>query len=120
MRKKIVAANWKMNLTLSEGKSLVEGILAGNRKLSEDRQVVIAPPFTYLPQTVAQLDSEKYYSVAAQNCHFEVSGAYTGEISAAMISSVGAEYVIIGHSERRMYFQEDDAQLAKKAAQVLA
>ncbi len=120
MRKKIVAANWKMNLTLDEGKALVDGILAGAPVLSKDKQVVIAPPFTHLPQTVAQLDGKTFFSAAAQNCYSEAAGAYTGEVSAAMLKSVGAAYVIIGHSERRMYFGEDDALLARKTDQALA
>ncbi|MCD6063331.1 MAG: triosephosphate isomerase [Flavipsychrobacter sp.] len=119
MRKKIVAANWKMNLNLEEGKSLVEGILAGLPALSETKQVVIAPPFVHLAQTAQQLQGKGNISLAAQNCYSEASGAYTGEISAAMLKSVGAGNVIIGHSERREYFKEDDALLAKKTTQAL-
>lgn len=120
MRKKIVAANWKMNLTLAEGKNLVEGILAGAPALAEDRQVVIAAPFVHLTQTAAQLEGKNYISLGAQNCYTEASGAYTGETSAAMLQSVGVQYVILGHSERREYFKEDDAMLAKKTDQALA
>ncbi len=120
MRKKIVAANWKMNLTLDEGKSLVDGILAGAPAVSNDRQVVIAPPYTHLPQVVTQLTGKSFFSAGAQNCYSEPAGAYTGEISAAMLNSVGTAYVIIGHSERRMYFGEDDALLSRKTDQALA
>lgn len=120
MRKNIVAANWKMNLNLEEGKQLVEGILAGLPALSEQNQVVIAPPYVHLAQTAAQLRGKAYIYLAAQNCNAEASGAYTGEISASMLTSVGATHVIIGHSERREYFNESDALLAKKTDQALA
>jgi triosephosphate isomerase (TIM) len=114
MRKKIVAANWKMNLNLEEGKDLVSGILAGNRTLTEEKQVVIAPPFIHLAQTADQLKGRDYISLGAQNCYSEAAGAYTGEVSASMLKSVGVQYVIIGHSERREYFNETDSQLAQK------
>jgi triosephosphate isomerase len=114
MRKKIVAANWKMNLTLEEGKSLVEGIIAGLPAVSENRRVVIASPFVHLYQTVQQLEEYDHMYTGAQNCYSEASGAYTGEVSAAMLQSAGAQYVIIGHSERRGYFNETDAMLVKK------
>lgn len=120
MRKKIVAGNWKMNMTLAEGKTLVEGILAGLPALNESRQVVIAPPFTHLSQTATQLDEYEHIYLGAQNCSSEASGAYTGEVSAAMLRSAGVQYVIIGHSERREYFKEDDALLARKVEQALA
>lgn len=120
MRKKIVAANWKMNLNLEEGKSLVEGILAGLPALSEAKQVVIAPPFIHMQQIAQQLSGKSNISLSAQNCYSEVSGAYTGEVSAAMVKNVGAQFVILGHSERREYFKEDDALLAKKTNQALA
>jgi len=114
MRKKIVAGNWKMNLNLEEGKNLVAGILAGKPALTENKQVVIAPPFVHLLQTGSQIEGIQYVSLGAQNCHFEASGAFTGEVSAAMLQSAGVQYVIIGHSERREYFNETDSQLAQK------
>lgn len=120
MRKNIVAANWKMNLNLEEGKQLVEGILAGLPALNEQNQVVIAPTFVHLAQTAEQLKGKQYISLSGQNCYAEASGAYTGEISASILTSVGATYVIIGHSERREYFNETDALLAKKTDQALA
>ncbi len=120
MRKKIVAGNWKMNLNLQEGKSLVEGILAGLPMLNESKEVVLCPPFIHLGQTATQLDEYEHIYLGAQNCSSEASGAYTGEVSAAMLQSVGAQYVIIGHSERREYFNEDDALLARKVEQALA
>ena len=109
-----------MNLTLAEGKTLVEGILAGLPTLNERKQVVIAPPFVHLSQTAGQLDEYEHIYLGAQNCSSEVSGAYTGEVSAAMLQSAGVQYAIIGHSERREYFNEDDAILARKVEQALA
>lgn len=120
MRKKIVAANWKMNMGLEDGKKLVNDILAGLPALTEQKQVVIAPPFINIVQTAEQLNGKNYISASGQNCYTEVSGAYTGEISAAMLKGAGATYVIIGHSERREYFNESDAMLAKKTDQALA
>lgn len=120
MRKKIVAANWKMNLNLEEGKKLVDGIVAGMPTLNEQKEVVIAPPFVHLAQTAGQLQGKTHIYLGAQNCYSETAGAYTGEISAGMLKSVGTVYVIIGHSERREYFKEDNAMLAKKTDQGLA
>ncbi len=119
MRKKIVAGNWKMNLSLGEGKSLVDGVLAGLPSLTETKQVVIAPPFIHLSQTAQQLQGQSHISTGAQNCYSEASGAFTGEVSASMLQSAGVHYVILGHSERREYFREDDALLAKKTSQAL-
>ncbi|RYZ50715.1 MAG: triose-phosphate isomerase [Sphingobacteriales bacterium] len=119
MRKKIVAANWKMNLTLEEGKSLVEAITSANPAVSDMRQVVLATPYVHLVQTAAQLEEFDHFHLGAQNCYSESSGAFTGEISASMLQSAGVQYVIIGHSERREYFQENDAVLVKKMTQVL-
>jgi len=120
MRKKIVAANWKMNLDLTEGAKLVNDIFNGSPELNEHKIVVIAPPYIHLTHTGAQLVGMNHVHLGAQNCHSEASGAYTGEISAAMLKSAEVEYVIIGHSERREYFHEDDAMLAKKVNLALA
>ncbi|MES2703744.1 MAG: triose-phosphate isomerase [Bacteroidota bacterium] len=120
MRKKIVAANWKMNLNLLEGAELVNEIFKNLPDIDEERMVVIAPPFLHIMQTAEQLESMPHVSLGAQNCHGEASGAYTGEVSAGMLQSAGVEYVIIGHSERREYFKEDDATVAKKVNQALA
>lgn len=119
-RKKIVAGNWKMNLNLFEGKQLVADVLKKSLALAENTEVVIAPPFTQLELAATQLKDSPGYLLAAQNCHQEASGAYTGEVSAAMLKSVGVTYVILGHSERRQYFGEDEALLAKKVNAVLA
>lgn len=120
MRKKIVAANWKMNLNLTEGAELVNEIFKGLPVLSDNTKVVIAPPYLHLVQTSAQLAGMLDVHLGAQNCHSEAAGAYTGEISAAMLKDAEVEYVIIGHSERRQYFNEDDAIIAKKVNQALA
>ena len=114
MRKKIVAGNWKMNMALSEGVSLADSI---NKCLinrpHDGAAVILCPPFIHLASVNEILKNGKI-SVGAQNCASEVSGAFTGEISADMIKSAGAEYVIIGHSERRTLYNEDDALLNKK------
>lgn len=120
MRKKIVAANWKMNLTLAQGEQLINDILQSGIKLQEGQEIVIAAPFPYLVKAKALLKNYPGFYLGAQNCYSEKSGAYTGEISAEMLQSVGVDYVILGHSERREYFQESNALLAKKIDQALA
>jgi triosephosphate isomerase len=119
MRKKIVAGNWKMNLDLTEGAELVNEIFNGLPVLREDTRVVIAPPFLHLTHTASQLSGMIDVALGAQNCHSEASGAYTGEVSASMLRNAEVQYVIIGHSERRQYFNEDNAMLARKVNQVL-
>ncbi len=120
MRKKIVAANWKMNLNLEEGKTLVDGILGNLPNLTEQKQVVIAPSFVHLSQTAVQLDEYENIYLGAQNCATEASGAFTGEVAASILASVGVQYIIIGHSERREYFKESNEALVKKINQALA
>jgi triosephosphate isomerase len=112
MRKKIVAGNWKMNLDLSETESLITELkeYLPNEPVAE---IVLAPPFTNLYSVFSDF-RETSVKVAAQNMHQEENGAFTGEISAKMLKSVGAKSVILGHSERREYFGEDNALLAKK------
>ncbi len=119
MRKKIVAGNWKMNLDITEGAQLVNDIFNGSPQLDENKIVVIAPPYIHLTQTASQLAGMDFIYLGAQNCHHEASGAYTGEVSAAMLKSAEVGYVIIGHSERREYQREDNAMLAKKVNQAL-
>lgn len=114
MRKKIAAANWKMNLTLAQGEQLINDILSSGIKLKEGQEVVIATPFPYLLKAKALLKNYPGFYLGAQNCYSEKSGAYTGEVSAEMLQSVGVDYVILGHSERREYFTESNAMLAKK------
>jgi triosephosphate isomerase len=115
-RRKIVAGNWKMHTSMQEAHELFHAIGDSYDQLllSEKRQVVLAPPFIYLEQMSGWAEEYPYLSVAAQNCHQEEKGAFTGEISAWMLSSIGVEYVIIGHSERRSYFNEDAILLAQK------
>jgi triosephosphate isomerase len=113
MRKKIVAGNWKMNLDYSEGISLFSEIVNMVKDEKKGDQVaIICAPSIHL-HSLAKLGGTAV-SIGAQNCHQKESGAYTGEISAKMIKSVGCEYVIIGHSERRQYFAESDELLAEK------
>ncbi len=114
MREKIVAGNWKMNCNREEAFSLATEI-AGmvTDEVHQPVKVILAPPFVHL-SAVAHLVAPSEIGVAAQNCASELSGAFTGEVAAPMIKSVGAEYVIIGHSERRHIFNETNEQLAKK------
>lgn len=119
MRKKIVAGNWKMNLDYAAGISLFSEIVNIIRDEKKgDQTAIICAPFIHL-NSLAQLGGSTV-KIGAQNCHQKENGAYTGEISAQMIKSVGAEYVIIGHSERRQYFAESDALLAEKTNIALA
>ena len=111
MRKKIVAGNWKMNNTLKEGIQLAKDV--SNSKIPADVKVILGTPFIHLTEIVKVTAGSKV-SVAAQNCADKASGAYTGEVSAVMIKSTGAEYVILGHSERRAYYGETNGILAEK------
>jgi triosephosphate isomerase len=120
MRKKIVAGNWKMNKSFDEGMKLTSEII--NMVKDEVRsnvQVVIAPPFPYLVSLNKMLGDAGNIAIGAQNCHNKLSGAYTGEVSAEMLASIDIPYVIIGHSERREYFNETNQQLAEKVDVVL-
>ena len=125
-RKPIIAGNWKMNLLQSEAKSLYEGISSylSNYTAVQLPTVIIAPVFTSLNQVHSIACNcgcgGNKLSVAGQNCHWESSGAYTGEISVEMLKDAGCEYVIIGHSERRQYFSETDEMINKKAKAILA
>jgi triosephosphate isomerase len=120
MRTKIVAGNWKMNNDLKASKSLTKKIVKSIKKTAlKNTRVIIAPTFVSL-QKVAKKAKGTKVEVAAQNMHFEKSGAYTGEVSAEMLKSVGAKIVILGHSERREYFGETDEILAKKVNTALA
>lgn len=119
MRKKIVAGNWKMNMDYAEGISLFSEIVNMVRDEKKgDQQAIICAPFIHL-NSLAKLGGTTVH-IGAQNCHQNASGAYTGEISAKMIKSVGCSFVIIGHSERRQYFAETDALLAEKTKAALA
>lgn len=114
MRKQIAAANWKMNLSLQQANELLDEIINKNISLSADQQVVFGVPFPYLILANEKVKNHSGYFIAAQNCYTQASGAFTGEVSATMLSSCGIEYVIIGHSERREYFSEDNKTLAQK------
>lgn len=114
MRKQIAAANWKMNLTLQQGEQLLDDIINQPHSLKENQQVIFAIPAPYLAMARQKLRNKEQVFVAAQNCHSKKSGAYTGEISVDMLSSLGVNYVVLGHSERREYFNESNAFLAEK------
>jgi triosephosphate isomerase len=111
MRKKIVAGNWKMNLTKNEGLLLVEGVLNGVG--NSNAKVILGVPFPFISDAVSMVDGSAV-SIAAQNCHQERSGAYTGEVSVNMLKSFGCDYCIVGHSERRQYFGETDRYINHK------
>ena len=117
MRKQIVAGNWKMNNDLSQTESLITELKKA--KKTSNAEVMIAPTFTNLYKAYEAL-RETDIEVIAQNMHFAENGAYTGEISASMLKSVGVNTVILGHSERREYFNETDESLAKKVDAALA
>lgn len=114
MRKQIAAANWKMNLSLQQANELLDEVLNKKIELSEDQEVVFGVPYPYLLLAKDKVRNSKNYYVAAQNSYNKDSGAFTGEVSAAMLSSLSIKYVIIGHSERREYFSEDNKILAQK------
>ena len=120
MRKQIVAGNWKMNNDLTESKNLAKQVAEKIKKGKiKNTKVIIAPTFVSLASAVKATKNSRV-KVAAQNMHFEESGAFTGEISAKMLKSVGVKTVILGHSERREYFEETDELLAKKVDAALA
>ena len=119
MRKNIFAGNWKMNTTLPEGLRLAQGLNEALKEKNTNCKVVIGTPFTHLASIAAVIDTTKI-SVAAQNCGDKPKGAFTGEISAAMVASTGAKYVIIGHSERRAYYHETSEILKEKVKLALA
>ncbi|MDR2810037.1 MAG: triose-phosphate isomerase [Tannerellaceae bacterium] len=119
MRKNMIAGNWKMNTTLSEGLALAKGLNEALKDKTLKCNVVIGTPLTHLASVVAAIDTTKI-GVAAQNCADKEKGAYTGEVSAAMIASTGAKYVILGHSERRQYYHETAEILKTKVIQALA
>ena len=119
MRKTVIAGNWKMNNDLKESEKLIVELkkLLQNEKPNCD--VIVCPPFTSLSES-SKLVSGSIIKLGAQNMHFEESGAYTGEVSASMLKSVGCEYVILGHSERRTIFGETDEVINKKIKKALS
>ena len=98
MRRKIAAANWKMNLTYQQAEKLLSEILSARISLAPHQQVIFAVPFPYLIMAKSEVADERGYAIAAQNCSDKKSGAYTGEVSAEMLNSIGIKYCIIGHS----------------------
>ena len=120
MRTQIAAANWKMNLTYQQGEKLLDDILAAEIKMKTHQKTIFAVPFPYLTMTRSEVADEKNYHAAAQNCYFKKSGAYTGEVSVEMLHSLNITYCVIGHSERREYFNETNAMLAEKVNLCLA
>mgnify|MGYP001513478785 CR=1 FL=1 len=119
MRKNIVAGNWKMNTTLAEGLALAKGLDEALKGKTPNCDVIIGTPFTHLASVAAAIDTNKI-GVAAENCADKEKGAYTGEVSAAMVASTGAKYVILGHSERRAYYHETPEILKTKVELALA
>lgn len=114
MRKQIAAANWKMNCTYQQAEKLLDEILQSEVNLSYGSEVIFAVPFPYLIMANSEVADELSYTVSAQNCHHKKSGAFTGEVSAEMLKSIGIKFCIVGHSERREYFLETNQVLAEK------
>ncbi len=114
MRKKIAAANWKMNLTYQQGEKLLDDILDQQINLASHQLAIFSVPYPYLLMANSKVANANNYAVAAQNCYSKKSGAFTGEVAAEMLQSIGIQYCVIGHSERREYFNETNAELADK------
>ena len=119
MRKNIVAGNWKMNTTLPEGVALAKDVNEALKGVDAKCDVIICVPFTHLASVNDVINSEKL-GLGAENCADHKSGAYTGEVSAPMVASTGATYVILGHSERRQYYGETSEILKEKVNLALA
>ncbi|MEO6054689.1 MAG: triose-phosphate isomerase [Chthoniobacterales bacterium] len=113
MRKKLVAANWKMNMTVGESTSFIEDFRRDVAEIS-NVEIVIAPPFTCIAKVSELLGGSQKIRLGAQNMHYEMNGAYTGEISAPMLRELFVRYIIVGHSERRQLFGETNAIVCKK------
>ena len=120
MRKHIVAGNWKMNLTFTEADELLDELMTELEKveLPRDEQVIVCPPFPYL-EMCSDYANDSYFLVGAQNVSDQEKGAFTGEVSAAMLESCEITHCIVGHSERRAYYGETDALVAAKVNQLL-
>ena len=118
MRKKVIAGNWKMNNDLTETQNLISKLSSGLSKEKVNSDVIVCPPFTSLMEASSLLKNTSI-KLGAQNMYYEDSGAYTGEVSASMLKSVGCEYVILGHSERRTIFGETDEVINKKIKKAL-
>jgi triosephosphate isomerase len=114
MRRQIAAANWKMNCSYQQAEKLLDDILKPGIQLMPHQQVLFAVPFPYLIMANSEVSNEINYDIAAQNCYTKKSGAYTGEVSAEILDSINIKYCIVGHSERREYFNETNQMLAEK------
>ncbi len=114
MRKQIAAANWKMNLSLQQAEELIKALVASNISLGENQLALFGVPFPYILPVKQLLNGKQNLFVSAQNCSANANGAFTGETSAEMLQSIGLKYVILGHSERREYNYETNAELVKK------
>ncbi len=119
MRKKIVAGNWKMNMNLQDGIALAKEINEAMKADKPNCEVVVCTPFIHLAKVADVLD-QNVVALGAENCADKASGAYTGEVSAEMVKSTGAQYVILGHSERREYYAETAEVLKEKVQMALA
>lgn len=119
MRRFLIAGNWKMNCGPSDAAALLEGLKNKKAEVSEDVDVLVCPPSVSISMAVSYLHDTDI-QVGAQNFHFEDNGAYTGEVSATMLTEAGCGYVLIGHSERREYFGESDENVNKKTAKAIA
>ena len=113
MRKYIVAGNWKMNTTVPEGVELAKAVVEKGKDLPANVELVVAPPFTHLACVADVLKGSKVV-LSAQNCADHEKGAYTGEVAVNMLTSIGCQYTILGHSERRQYYGETDEKLVVK------
>jgi triosephosphate isomerase len=118
MRRKLVVGNWKMNKVSAEARALVRAIVAAEGGDSGRAEVVLCPPFVFLGMAV-EMTRGSGVLVGAQNAHHESSGAFTGEVSCGMLKDLGCAYVILGHSERRVYFQETDTGVNRKVRSCL-
>lgn len=119
--KNLVVANWKMNpIKLVEAKKILTALIkeTGSAK-NKETEIIICPPFLWLQDLIVEFKNKKGLAFGAQNCHWELSGAYTGEVSAAMLAETGAKYVILGHSERRHFMGETDSIVNLKIKTVL-
>jgi len=116
-RKNIAAGNWKMNKNYEDGLTLARNLLVHSK--ASEALMILAPPFIHLQGVAEIIKGQAHIHLAAQNCHQKASGAYTGETSLEMLKSVGVTYVILGHSERREYFEESNELLAEKTNAVL-
>lgn len=119
MRKNIVAGNWKMNTTLQEGVKLAQDVDNALKGVKPKCDVIVCVPFTHLASVNGVITNPNKLGLGAENCADHAKGAYTGEVSAAMVASTGAKYVILGHSERRQYYGETSETLREKVALAL-